>query len=90
MPLRRGADLYFRWVASIPSFEIVFIAMNVPVERVSFNRRPTCFRNELANLFDRQNLGCRCTRIVIYQFVAPRTIDIVCTVRQRCLGGADS
>ena len=64
----------------IPRLEVIRVPMDMMVERISLDRVPTRFRDQMSNLVDCQDLWGCCAGIMVDQFVPDRAIDIVGSV----------
>lgn len=73
-----------------PLPEIVGVAMDVVVNRIAFDGFASCFHDQLLYAIDGQELrGCG-TCVVVDEFMADRTINIIRTVSQGGLGSFDT
>ena len=54
--------------------------MNLAIDRIALDWISSGLQDQLLDLFDAQAFGSRCTCIVIDQFVADRSIDVVGSV----------
>ena len=65
------------------------VALDSTVERIAFHGITAGLTNQTLDVVDTKNFGSRCASVVVDQFVSHCAIDVVCSVGQRRLGGAN-